>query len=242
MPQIIGKAQTVVNHDGLQIDEYAGNIGSSSDTISIALVTITKPTSEPWLTLDYDEWMCVTKGCLHLHYQKEETTAEGVVTTVDKVLEVNCGETVFIRNGERFRPVFPEGGTEYIPVCLPAFRPDRCHREEGDEDGAGDVSKKLEILHEPTTTTTVTTTDGSNSSSVAAAAASSSTIDGVSDVLYHMCQKTLWEEATQAQRAYFPPNSPKMADSPMRLESQNDLSKLRITFTPRRKEVGSVFN
>jgi len=196
MPQIIGKAQTVVDHDGLKIDEYAGNIGSSSDRISIALVTITKPTSEPWLTLDYDEWMCVTKGRLSLHYQEDETTEEGVVTTCDKVMEVKCNETVFIKKGERFRPVFPDGDTQYIPVCLPAFRPDRCRREEGEEDGAGDVSKNLEILHE-TTATATTTTD--------VAVESSPTTDGVSDVLYHMCQKTLWEEATKSKKAYFPP-------------------------------------
>ena len=23
--------------------------------------------------------------------------------------------------GERFRPTFPDGDTEYVPVCLPAF-------------------------------------------------------------------------------------------------------------------------
>ena len=23
---------------------------------------LSKPTSEPWLTLDYDEWMCVKQG------------------------------------------------------------------------------------------------------------------------------------------------------------------------------------
>jgi len=196
MPKIIGKSQTVVDHEGLKIDEFAGNVGSSSDRISIALVTITKATSEPWLTLDYDEWMCVTKGCMSLHYQEDETTEEGVVVTHDKVLQVNCGDTVFIKQGERFRPVFPSGDTEYIPVCLPAFRPDRCHREEGDEEGAGDVSKKLKTLHDNVTT------DDSN---ISVADPSPNTDVVVNDVVYHMCQKTLWEEAQLAGRAYFPP-------------------------------------
>ena len=33
-----------------------------NDTLSIAYVHVSKPTSEPWLTLDYDEWMCVKEG------------------------------------------------------------------------------------------------------------------------------------------------------------------------------------
>ena len=48
-----------------------------------------------------------------LHYGDGET------------LDVPAGKTVMIEKGERFRPMFPEGNTEYIPVCLPAFRPDR---------------------------------------------------------------------------------------------------------------------
>ena len=53
-------------------------------------------------------------------------------------LEVKAGQTVFIEKGERFRPMFPDGGTEYVPVCLPAFRPDRCIREEE----AGDTASE----------------------------------------------------------------------------------------------------
>jgi len=64
---------------------------------------------------------------------------------------VNAGDSVFIKKGERFRPVFPVGGTEYIPVCLPAFRPDRCVRED-DTERSKQVSGKLKELHsEPST-------------------------------------------------------------------------------------------
>jgi hypothetical protein len=64
-----------------------------------------------------------------------------------------AGETVFISKGTRFRPSFPVGDTQcvtspnfttenpfhysvdfidvrYVPVCVPAFRPDRCIRED----------------------------------------------------------------------------------------------------------------
>jgi uncharacterized protein (DUF952 family) len=93
---------------------------------------------------------------------------------------VNAGETAFVSKGERFRPVFPVGDTEYIPVCLPAFRPDRCTRE---EEGGGEyqVSAKLQELHSST---------------------QKKQFDD--DVLYHMCFKDAWDEAVTNKKAYFP--------------------------------------
>lgn len=175
MPKIIGKAVRVVEHDGLMIDECAGNVATKDDTLSIARVRVENPTSEPWLTLDYDEWLVVTKGCIELHSEKD-----GVVTA-------KAGETAFVSKGERFRPVFPQGDTEYIPVCLPAFRPDRCIREE--ENGESNVSIKLKELH-------------SDEPSVKTAAK-----EDHADVeaLYHMCQKSVWKAAVTSGAAYFPP-------------------------------------
>ena len=121
MPKIVGKSVRVVDHDGLTIDECAGNVASNEDTLSIAMVKVEKPTTEPWLTLHYDEWICVTKGLMELH------SPDGTV------LKVKAGDTAFVAEGEKFRPIFPEGGVEYVPICLPAFRPDRCIREEGGE-------------------------------------------------------------------------------------------------------------
>jgi uncharacterized protein (DUF952 family)/mannose-6-phosphate isomerase-like protein (cupin superfamily) len=176
MPKLIGSSKTVVEHDGLLINELAGNVATSEDTISIANVSVSKPTAEPWLTLEYDEWICVTKGQMVIHYQDEK---EGKEST----LEVNVGDTAYIAKGERFRPVFPTGETEYIPVCLPAFRPDRCHREEDAE--TSEVTKKLRSLHGMDNVTAESKPDN--------------------DVLYHMCQKSLWESAVAAGKAYFPP-------------------------------------
>eukprot|EP00929_Paragymnodinium_shiwhaense_P022112 TRINITY_DN14220_c0_g1_i2.p2 TRINITY_DN14220_c0_g1~~TRINITY_DN14220_c0_g1_i2.p2 ORF type:complete len:128 (+),score=27.53 TRINITY_DN14220_c0_g1_i2:436-819(+) len=122
--------QRVVDTGSLAIDELAGNVATKEDTISIARVVVSAATSEPWLTLHYDEWMCVLAGVANFRY------AEGVV-------EVKAGETVFIPRGTRFKPEFP-GACEYIPVCLPAFRPDRCIREDGPD---SDVAQKLRTLH-----------------------------------------------------------------------------------------------
>jgi len=178
MPRIVGKATRVVEVGGLAIDELAGNVASHDDTLSIARVIVSEPTSEPWLTLDYDEWICVLKGIVEMH------SGDG------SVLKVKEGETCFVEKGERFRPVFPEGGTEYIPVCLPAFKPERCKRE---EDGFSEVSGKLRQLHSNENTAPPTSCTPADAST-----------DDI-DKLYHMCQKLLWDEALESKLAYFPP-------------------------------------
>ena len=183
MPKVIGSSKIVVEHEGLTINELAGNVATSEDTISIAHVSVSEPTAEPWLTLEYDEWICMTKGFMVLHYQNENSE--------DCTMEVKAGDTVFIAKGERFKPVFPNGGTEYIPVCLPAFRPDRCHREEGSE--SSDVTMKLRTLH------------GMDGVDNEAAPGCTPVEGGNNDVLYHMCQKNLWEKAVEGGIAYFPP-------------------------------------
>lgn len=182
MPKIIGKAQRVVNIEGiLAIDEYVGNVGSQTDDISIAFVRVSEATSEPWLTLDYDEWMVVLKGYMEIHTE--------AVGGSRQVLTVKEGETVFIAKGERFRPVFPQAGAEYVPVCIPAFRPDRCRREEEGGDNTSDVAQNLAQLH----------TDASSSTNKVASSTTTT------PTVYHMCQQTVWEQAVASGKAYFPP-------------------------------------
>lgn len=99
-------------------------------------------------------------------------------------LEVKAGQTVFIGRGERFKPDFPDGDTEYVPVCLPAFRPDRCQREDGPDSA---VSKRLKELHTPAAAPAIT---GSFTPP---------------EVLYHMCTKAAWEAVVAKDEALFPP-------------------------------------
>lgn len=179
MPKIVGKSVRVVDHDGLTIDECAGNVASNEDTLSIAMVKVEKPTTEPWLTLHYDEWICVTKGLMELH------SPDGTV------LKVKAGDTAFVAEGEKFRPIFPEGGVEYVPICLPAFRPDRCIREEGgEEQRENEISSRLKELHGEGPKPVVNNTKNDFAEI---------------DKLYHMCQKSVWEECVAAGKAYFPP-------------------------------------
>jgi uncharacterized protein (DUF952 family) len=203
MPQIIGSKVRVVDTGSLTIDEWVGNVATQNDTVSIATVVVSTPTNEPWLTLHYDEWLCVTTGKIELEYYED-----GIVEK--KVLVVNAGETAMISKGERFRPVFPVGNTSYIPICLPAFSPDRCIREEEEGEGVVDttssVSRRLAELHLGSASSH-TTMKSTNNNAVTAEIPSA---DGKKDqqeeeVLYHMCQKDLWDAAVQHQVAYFPP-------------------------------------
>jgi uncharacterized protein (DUF952 family)/ethanolamine utilization protein EutQ (cupin superfamily) len=189
MPKIVGRSTRVVEHDGLTIDEYVGNVACQTDQVSLAVVKIAEPTSEPWLTLDYDEWIAVIKGKMDMHSQKDGQ--EEV-----QVLSVNAGETVFVAKGERFRPVFPEAGTEYIPICIPAFKPERCQREEEDGINTSKVADKLAKLHSKNKNDILTSADEG---------VQSSTSSSDKKTVYHMCQKALWEKVVAAKTAYFPP-------------------------------------
>jgi uncharacterized protein (DUF952 family)/mannose-6-phosphate isomerase-like protein (cupin superfamily) len=175
MPCIIGVKQTVVQHAGITIDELAGNVATKDDTLSIAHVTVAEPLEEPWLNLGYDEWICILKGTIIFLYD------DG-----DKKLEAGPGDTVFIAKGERFKPTFPTGGVEYIPICLPAFRPDRCIRE---EEKLSEVSIRLKTLHTSATSNALPEQSSPQ----------------VNDTLYHMCPKAAWDAAKDSSTAYFPP-------------------------------------
>lgn len=171
---IVGTAQRVVDAGAFTIDELAGNVASNSDRISIAYVKAAAGTAEPWLTLHYDEWVCVLKGGMKIEQ-------DGIDAMV-----VAAGSTAFIQSGTRFRPSF-EVDTEYVPVCLPAFRPDRCVREDENNESAA-IATKLENLH------TGNAADASQSRSVDVAKP---------EVLYHMTTKAEWEAAV-AEGVYYP--------------------------------------
>ncbi|KAL7463063.1 hypothetical protein ACHAXS_003438 [Conticribra weissflogii] len=185
--EIVGSSQIVVQHGGLTIRECIGNVACAAhdekDALSLALVSVSEPSSEPWLTIQYDEYLHVTAGTIRIHHFENADGRE-------EVLAVSAGQTVLIRKGTRFRPVFPEGATEYIPLCLPAFAPERCRREDDpDDEAVSDVVEKLQSLHRRS----------SESRQI-----DSARYDDVRKI-YHMCQKSLWEASASASRAYFPP-------------------------------------
>jgi len=134
---IVGKLTRVVDAEKITIDELAGNVASNDDRISIALVNAKADSAEPWLIHHYDQWICVQEGELKIEWEKN-----GEQTTV----MIPAGEAVFIQSGTKFRPSFPNADTKYIPVCMPAFKPDRCERFDDDEEGKK-IKENLKKLH-----------------------------------------------------------------------------------------------
>ena len=65
---------------------FIGNVASKEDRISIAFVVANKGTAEPFLTLHYDEWICVKKGKILFENDGGNVTAA-------------TGDTVFIKVG-----------------------------------------------------------------------------------------------------------------------------------------------
>jgi hypothetical protein len=198
---LVGQAINVVEHDGLTIEEIIGNVATRNDDASLALVTITNPTCEPWLTLHYDEWIHVLEGYIELLHHAENASNndddDDVANSNRSPMKtvVRKGQTVFIPKGSRMQPVFPVPA-KYIPLCIPAFSPDRCVREEGTEGELSSVSAKLNELHQAGQSTTDTLP---------------SSTEEVNEqfkhiqTIYHMCQQSLYDKSISNQTAYFPP-------------------------------------
>ncbi|HMK12112.1 MAG TPA: cupin domain-containing protein [Acidimicrobiales bacterium] len=99
------------------IDEHVGLMATGDDRVSIAVMHSPQGWSEPAQAPDFDEWTLVLAGVLHVEH-------DGGTLTVAE------GQTVHVPAGEQVRYSTPDGATEYISVCLPAFSPQRVHRVE----------------------------------------------------------------------------------------------------------------
>jgi predicted thioesterase/quercetin dioxygenase-like cupin family protein len=101
------------------IEEFVGRVRTGSDPVSIARMRSPAGWREPAQTPDFDEYTLVLRGSLRVE------TAAGA-------LDVGAGQAVHARRGERVRYSTPgPDGAEYVAVCVPAFTPDRVHREDG---------------------------------------------------------------------------------------------------------------
>ena len=100
------------------IDEFIGRVNSKSTEVSIAKMKSPEGWVEPGQTPEFDEYTVVLKGMLR-------------VKTKDESFDVKAGEAIITHKGEWIQYSTPEeGGAEYIAVCLPAFSPDKVHRDE----------------------------------------------------------------------------------------------------------------
>ena len=119
MPLLAAAPNTVVQTKDVKIDEYFGNASCNPlpGAISFAHVKAGGGWAEEWQAPAFDEYTLVLKGSVTIEY------AHG------PPVKVSAGQAVFMAKGERVRWVFTEPA-DYVPICLPAFSPANCFREE----------------------------------------------------------------------------------------------------------------
>lgn len=100
------------------IDEFIGLVNSGSKNISIARMQSPAGWLEPAQIPDFDEYTFVLKGEVH-------------VRTGETVHIVRENEIFIADKGQRVEYSTPgPNGAEYIAICIPAFSPEKVHREE----------------------------------------------------------------------------------------------------------------
>ncbi len=97
------------------IDEFVGHVNSKTRNVSIAHMRSPDGWLEPGQTPEFDEYTVVLKGFVR-------------VTHKGGHIDVKPGQAVIAHKGEWVQYSTPEGA-EYIAICVPAFSPDKVHRD-----------------------------------------------------------------------------------------------------------------
>ena len=104
--------------DGKLIEEYFGLANNQIDAFSVAHMVAPSGWSEPAQTPEFDEITIMISGKKQISIDGEE-----VILSAGETLKVNKGVTVQYSNP------FTEPA-DYWSICLPAFSPNRVHRED----------------------------------------------------------------------------------------------------------------
>ena len=103
--------------DGKQIFEHFGLASSNFGDFSLAHMIAPPGWTEPVQTPDFDEFVVVIRGRLTLELN-------------GSAIHVDAGESIVAPKGIRVRYANESSeNAEYIALCMPAFHPDRVHRE-----------------------------------------------------------------------------------------------------------------
>jgi len=118
MPTLIANATRIVaaGNKPKQIEEFVGRVNSKHDVLSLARMKSPPGWLEPGQTPEFQEVSLVLNGMLRVEHRSG-------------TMDVAAGQAVFCEPGEWVRYSTPEGA-EYIAICLPAFSPEKVHRDE----------------------------------------------------------------------------------------------------------------
>jgi mannose-6-phosphate isomerase-like protein (cupin superfamily) len=107
----------VPTSDGKLIEEHFGNATDKNPDVSIAHMVAPSGWSEPFQTLEFDEYTYIIKG-------KKQFIIDGDIVVLES------GQSIKIEKNTRVQYSNPyEQECEYIAICLPAFSIDSVNRE-----------------------------------------------------------------------------------------------------------------
>ena len=103
--------------DGKKIFEHFGFASANFGDFSLAHMIAPAGWTEPTQTPEFDEFVIVVRG-------------EITLVLNDTAVVVQAGESIVAPKGVRVRYANnSKEDAEYIALCMPAFRPDRVHRD-----------------------------------------------------------------------------------------------------------------
>ncbi|MBC8439340.1 MAG: cupin domain-containing protein [Deltaproteobacteria bacterium] len=101
-----------------RIEEFIGFVNSKTSALSIARMVSPGGWAEPGQKPEFSEYTVVLRGVLR-------------VKTKSEAFDVHAGEAIITHANEWVQYSTPgDDDAEYIAVCLPAFTPDKVHRDE----------------------------------------------------------------------------------------------------------------
>lgn len=104
---------------GKVIEEFVGHVHTGTAALSVAHMIAPPGWDEPYQTPDFDEVTIVLRGRMRVDHEGGPT-------------DVAAGQVVLTPRGGRYRYSNPfDDEAEYWAVCVPAFRLEAAHREEG---------------------------------------------------------------------------------------------------------------
>ena len=117
MPELLTTPVRIPVPGGKIIDEHVGVASTGERAVSVAHMKAPAGWDEPAQTPQFDEVTLVLAGQVRVEHD-------------GGTLEVEAGQSVVTRAGERVRYTVGPDGAEYVAVCLPAFTPETVGRED----------------------------------------------------------------------------------------------------------------
>ena len=156
----------VVESPSLEIKEFFGRVSSNHDVLSACVCTVSAACEEAYQAPEFDEYVLVLEGTINIKH------SNGEIQTVE------AGKGLFLPKNTRVKWMWP-GPCKYVPICVPAFSPSNCHREE-EEGPTAKTEESMDHLRQLHAALRF-------------------------PFLFHAAQKSLWEEAKADGKIYYPP-------------------------------------